>query len=135
MSPPTPTAATVRTEDAVPALLASLQATLQGPADQAGCPLPPSIASAFADDSTVRPLAVAGGVWAVLRESPDRSCQVLCLHNPSSDAVSASLDALLPETAGQQAHFVRGALHTTQETDGLRVHLAAFGHAWITFTR
>ncbi|MFF1676157.1 hypothetical protein ACFVYG_09005 [Streptomyces sp. NPDC058256] len=134
MSPLAPTTASARTDDAVPALLASLQATLQGPAEQSGCPLPPSTAPAFADDSTVRPLA-AGGVWAALRESSDRSCQVLCLHNPSSDTVSTSLDALLPETAGQQAHFIRGALHTTQETDGLHVHLAAFGHAWITFTR
>ncbi|MGA5452728.1 hypothetical protein ACPCVO_39440 [Streptomyces umbrinus] len=135
MSPLAPTTASARTDDAVPALLASLQATLQGPAEQPGCPLPPSIASAFADDSTVRPLAADGGVWAVLREPSDRSCQVLCLHNPSNDSVSASLDALLPETADQQAHFVGGALHTTQETDGLHVHLAAFGHAWITFTR
>ncbi|WP_327396935.1 hypothetical protein [Streptomyces phaeochromogenes] len=134
MSPLSPTTARTRTDDAVPALLASLQATLQGPSEQPGCPLPPSIVSAFADDSLVRPLA-AGNVWAILREPSDRSRQVLCLHNPSEDAVSVSLDALLPETAGQQAHFVRGALHTTQETDGLHVHLAAFGHAWITFTR
>ncbi|MEV8320473.1 hypothetical protein AB0Q95_40625 [Streptomyces sp. NPDC059900] len=135
MSPSTPTVASSRTANAVPALLASLQATLQGPAEQPDCPLPPTIVSAFADDSTVRPLAAAGGVWAVLRESPDRSCQVLCLHNPSGDAISASLDVLLPEVAGQQAHFVRGALRTTQEADGLHVHLAAFGHAWITFSR
>ncbi|WP_326718848.1 hypothetical protein OHT59_04505 [Streptomyces sp. NBC_00243] len=134
MSPLSLTTASARTDDAVPEWLASLQATLQGPAEQPGCPLPPAIASAFADDSVVRPLA-AGDVWAVLRQPSDRSRQVLCLHNPSGDTVSVSLDALLPETAGQQAHFVRGALHTTQETDGLHVHLAAFGHAWITFSR
>ncbi|MFI1361088.1 hypothetical protein ACH4TV_47140 [Streptomyces sp. NPDC020898] len=134
MSPLAPTADGARTDDAVPALLASLQATLQGPTEQEGCPLPASIMSAFADDSTVRPIP-AGGVWALLRESSDRSRQVLCLHNPSHDPISASLDSLLPESAGQQPHFLRGALHTTQENDGLHVHLAAFGHAWITFTR
>jgi hypothetical protein len=56
---------------------------------------------------------------------------VLCLHNPSADAVSIDIDVLLPESVGRQLHFVRGSMHTTQETDGLHAHLDAFGYVWI----
>lgn len=115
--------------------LVGAHATLQGPTADTGCVMPPAIAAAFAGDSLVKPLNAEGGVWAVLRETADSSRQVLCLHNPTADTVSVNLDHLLLEAADKQMHFVRGAMHTTQESDGLHVHLAVFGHAWLTFTR
>lgn len=134
MSPISLTTPATQAKDAIPDLVAA-HATLEGSAGDTGCVMPSAIVAAFADDSLVKPLNAEGGVWAVLRETADSSRQVLCLHNPTADTVSVSLDHLLPEAADKQMHFVRGAMHTTQESDGLHVHLAAFGHAWLTFTR
>lgn len=135
MSSLSPTSTADRVPDGLPDLIASLHATLQGALGLAGCPASAGFASAFAEDSVGRPLNAPGGVWAVERESADGSRKVLCLHNPSAEAVSVNLDALLPENPGRQLHFVRGAMRTTQESDGLHAHLAAFGHVWLAVER
>ncbi|MFI6549490.1 hypothetical protein ACIBO9_40225 [Streptomyces prunicolor] len=132
MSPLSSTATAARThEGALPDLIASLHASLQGAPDLVGCQNSTFISPAFTDGSLVRPLTAPDGVWAVLREAADGSRQVLCLHNPSADPVSVDIDVLLPESVGRQLHFVRGSMNTTQETDGLHAHLDAFGHVWV----
>lgn len=134
MSTLAPAAAPNRTDGALPGLLASLQTTLQHAPGLTGCMASSPIAAAFAEDSVVRPLTSTEGVWAVLRESGDRTQAVLCLHNPSADAVRVSLDAVLPGRAAEQLRFVSGAMHTTQEGDQHYVHLDAFGHVWLAYT-
>lgn len=134
MSPLPTTAAPAPAGSALPDLLASLQTTLQPAPVLTGCLASSPVAAAFAKDSVVRPLTLADGVWAVLRETADRSRAVLCLHNPSDDAVRVPLDAVLPGRSGEQLHFVSGAMHTTQEGDQHYVRLDAFGHVWLAYT-
>ncbi|WP_329182768.1 hypothetical protein [Actinacidiphila glaucinigra] len=134
MSPLSPAPTTGHAEGALPDLLASLQTTLHRSPDLTGCLAASQVAAAFAEDSVVRPLPAADGVWAVLRESADRSRAVLCLHNPSADPVRVRLGAVLPGRAADKLHFAGGAMHTTQEGEEHYAHLDAFGHVWLTYT-
>jgi len=96
-----------------------------------GCLSKPHIAAAFAEDATVRQLG-AGSIEGVLHEPADRSRVVLGLHNPSATEARINLSTLLPERADCTWRFLSGAMHTSDATDGMYVHLDAAGTTWLT---
>lgn len=102
--------------------------------DPTGCLAASPVAAAFTEDSLVKPLTTDSAVQAVLRESADGSRMVLGLHNPSSAEAGIALAAVLPEHAGAQWHFVRGAVRSSDEADGLYAHVSPAGCVWLTVT-
>lgn len=87
-------------------------------------------AAAFAADSTVRPLALGEGLWAVLRESPDGGVQALCVHNITGRPAEVALTGWSTDTA--ELRFVRGDVRTSRNEAGdLVCLLDPWNYTWL----
>lgn len=106
------------------ALADSLRSSLTGSAPDAGHPV---VAAAFGAGSTVAPVDVGSGLWAVLRTAAVGGHRVLCVHNVTDVARSFAPHVL----DGATPLFLSGETSTTEAADGLRCELRPHGFVWL----
>jgi len=108
----------------IDALLDSLRWSLTGSAPDVGHPV---VAAAFGAGSTVTPVDVGSGLWAVLRAAAGGGHRVLCVHNVTDVARTFAPHVL----DGATPLFLSGETSTTEAVDGLRCELRPHGFVWL----